>query len=468
MLPILANPIVLASFLAALHHLITGTAIGSAIGSATPQTTALKTTPREAATATATAARTEGKRRRTMAPFRLTYIDGEAVPDDVRSELAAAPVPTVLVAAASFAKRSASLLSDLEGFVEAEYGPEAEAEGGGGCCGGAPRPRVLVVRTDESDDLEELAIDLGLMDVPSFQVYGPGGGAPLARGQGGGCTLAAIRSGLQRAHGAAKNPGGGGDGGCCPSPQAASSSACCPDPSSSACCPDPQAAPAPAACCPDPGQAPSGGSCCVAPPPGNGAAAQPTEATDVLRLVQQSYANTANQTEACCVSVDPSLIGYTPEQILAAGKDSNLGLGCGNPLSFANLQKGETVVDLGSGAGIDCFLAAGPVGRTGTVIGVDMTPEMVHKARSNAAGRGAAASRVSFRLGEIENLPVADGAADCVMSNCVINLSPDKGRVFREIHRILRDGGRVAITDVIVRPERVIPERLKTAEALAC
>ena len=178
----------------------------------------------------------------------------------------------------------------------------------------------------------------------------------------------------------------------------------------------------------------------MAPPPGNGAAAQPTEATDVLRLVQQSYANTANQTEACCVSVDPSLIGYTPEQILAAGKDSNLGLGCGNPLSFANLQKGETVVDLGSGAGIDCFLAAGPVGRTGTVIGVDMTPEMVHKARSNATGRGAAASRVSFRLGEIENLPVADGAADCVMSNCVINLSPDKGRVFREIHRILRDG----------------------------
>ena len=102
MLPILANPIVLASFLAALHHLITGT--GTAIGSATPQTTALKTTPREAATA----ARTEGKRRRTMAPFRLTYIDGEAVPDDVRSELAAAPVPTVLVAAASFAKRSSS------------------------------------------------------------------------------------------------------------------------------------------------------------------------------------------------------------------------------------------------------------------------------------------------------------------------------------------------------------------------
>lgn len=166
------------------------------------------------------------------------------------------------------------------------------------------------------------------------------------------------------------------------------------------------------------------------------------------------------------MSVDPSLIGYTPEQIIKAGKDANLGLGCGNPMSFANIEEGETVLDLGSGAGIDCFLAGDAVGTSGDVIGVDMTPEMIHKARKNAADRKA--SNVQFRLGEIEHLPVADSTVDVVMSNCVINLSPDKPQVFREIYRILKTGGRVAITDVVIRPEQVIPEHLKTAEALAC
>ena len=184
------------------------------------------------------------------------------------------------------------------------------------------------------------------------------------------------------------------------------------------------------------------------------------------KLVSKSYANTVNNVQSCCVLVDSTMNGYSAEDLLKAGADANLGLGCGNPLSFANLQEGETVVDLGSGAGIDCFIASDKVGPTGSVIGIDMTPDMVHKARENAKTHKS--SNVQFRLGEIEYLPVADKAVDCVISNCVINLSPDKGQVFREIHRILKDGGRIAISDVVTRPEKVIPDDLKTAEALAC
>ena len=193
----------------------------------------------------------------------------------------------------------------------------------------------------------------------------------------------------------------------------------------------------------------------------------PDSKDDVRRLVGASYAQAARKARGCRIpSVDSTLNGYTAEDLLKVGADANLGLGCGNPLGFAGLREGETVLDLGSGAGIDCFLASDGVGPTGTVIGVDMTPDMVHKARDNKKKRGF--DNVQFRLGEIEHLPVADGTVDCAISNCVINLSPDKGQVYRDIYRVLRVGGRIAISDVVTRPDKVIPEELKTVDALAC
>lgn len=185
---------------------------------------------------------------------------------------------------------------------------------------------------------------------------------------------------------------------------------------------------------------------------------------NIKPIVMESYKKIAIESSNCCGDNISKSIGYSEEELEIVPKDSNLGLGCGNPQLIANICEGETVLDLGSGAGFDCFLASKKVGDSGQVIGVDMTFEMVTKARNNAYENNY--NNVDFRLGEIENLPVADNTVDVIISNCVINLSPNKQRVYDEAYRVLKEGGRLAISDIVLMKD--LTDEMKEDEKLYC
>jgi len=194
---------------------------------------------------------------------------------------------------------------------------------------------------------------------------------------------------------------------------------------------------------------------------------------DIKKAVREGYAQIAKKESSCCTPASSCCgstdlaetisksIGYNDEELKSVPEGANLGLGCGNPVALASLAEGEAVLDLGSGAGFDCFLAANKVGKKGKVIGVDMTAEMVEKARENASKGDY--TNIEFRLGEIENIPAADNSVDVVISNCVINLSPDKSRVFKETFRVLKPGGRLMVSDIVLLKE--LPDLIRSSIA---